>query len=495
MTFNQTFKTKIIEDIVTNISNTSFSYYVGFGKNDMWDDDQNPPSTNGSIQSYYYDVQKDLLFGTRVVPEDAGFVIPRINWTENTVYDQYDNTDPNLSSKMYYVLNSSNRVYKCLFNNYMSPSIVMPEGDIAVGDFNTSDGYKWKYLYTISSILTKKFTTNAYIPVLSDVDVISNAEDGAIHVCMVSNTGTGYVSANGQIDMIIDNNTFKITNTNTLSIAGSYNLSTFYAGGPTSRSVSIISNYTVNTAGRYISTVSPITEIVNNSFVISPQVQFQGDGTGAFAICDVDPLHGEIKNIRVIARGMGYNYCTTQIVANSYFGMDAITYPIISPKNGHGANTIYELGCSTLGVSVSTDIGDNFPSWITYRQASLMYNPISTLDGFRYIDNTFLQLNILALDSFSGLMGEGEIVTGYLSGATGIVVYMNAEKLYLKNVQGVFTPYETVTGFYTGETAIPAAINTSDIVPYSSNIFYYKNIEPISRQGITTEQLKLYFSI
>jgi hypothetical protein len=82
-----------------------------------------------------------------------------------------------------------------------------------------------------------------------------------------------------------------------------------------------------------------------------------------------------------------------------------------------------------------------------------------------------------------------------LSGATATVVYMDSTTIYVKNVVGSFQPYETLSGYYTGETAIISSINNEDIVPYSAEVFYYKNIEPISRQGITTEQIKIYFSI
>ena len=104
--FNQTLRTKFIEEIIDNISNNDVSYYIGFGKNTAWDDDQNPPSTNSSIQSYFYDVQKELIFGKKISTSDVAFVIRNISWQSNTIYDQYSHIDPNLYMKNYYIINS-----------------------------------------------------------------------------------------------------------------------------------------------------------------------------------------------------------------------------------------------------------------------------------------------------------------------------------------------------------------------------------------------------
>lgn len=492
--FNETLKTKFVENFIRNISNTTISYYVGFGKNVPWDDDESPPNSNNSIESFQYNVQRDLLFGKKITASDAAFVIRKIQWLGGFVYDQYDHTDKNLYYKNYYVINSSNRVYKCLFNNYGAKSTIMPEGN-NTGDFDTGDGYKWKYIYTVTSNLENKFGTNDYMAVVDEKNVISSAEHGAIHVCLVSNKGSNYISANGQIDEIVDNRTFKVPNTVTTSVVGAYNNSVFYAGGDPKISSSIIENYIANSSGRYVVTVDPITHIENNRFDISPQVKFTGDGQDAFAISIVEPLHGEITGIHMISRGTGYNYCTTEIIANSFFGSAATSYPVISPKDGHGANNIYELGCKTLGIAIVTNPSDEFYDWVSYRQTSLLYNPKSVLNGTIYKNNTFIQLTALTITSFSNYFTEGEIVRGNISGAYGTFVYMTDTKVFLKDTNGTFVPSDTISGDDSLEIALVLSINNQDIVPYSADVLYYKNFEPINRQGITTEQVKLYFSI
>lgn len=493
--FNETLKTKFIENFIKNVSNTQVSYYLGFGKSDSWEDDEIPPNANNSVESFHYNTQHDLIFAKRIYPADVAQVARRIVWRTGVVYDQYNHKDKDLFYRNYYVINTSNRVYKCLFNNYGAPSTIMPEGNIIIGDFDTGDGYKWKYIYTLPAALDSKFTTLEYMAVTGDTDVINSAESGAIHVCMVTNKGSGYISANGQIDEVVSDTVFKVPNTVTSSIVGAYSNSVFYTGGDPNLGSAIIQNYTTNSSGRYVITSTPITNIENNRFIITPQVKFIGDGYGAFAIASVDALHGEISGVHVISRGSSYRYCTTEIISNKFFGSGATAYPIMSPKDGHGANNFYELGCRTLGISVTTTRSDNFYDWVSYRQTSLLYSPKSSINGTTYKNVTFFNYTSITTASYNGNLIVGEVVKGSISGAYGTVVYSTPTRIYLRDMVGTFILSEVITGTVSAETAGVLSINNRDIIPYSADVLYCKNFSPISRQGITTEQVKLYFSI
>jgi hypothetical protein len=52
-TFNRNFKNKFIEEIITDIANNQSSYYIGFGYQNSWEDDYNPPAVNTSIQTSF----------------------------------------------------------------------------------------------------------------------------------------------------------------------------------------------------------------------------------------------------------------------------------------------------------------------------------------------------------------------------------------------------------------------------------------------------------
>jgi hypothetical protein len=56
----------------------------------------------------------------------------------------------------------------------------------------TSDGYRWKYLYTIPVGQVLKFFSNDYMPVLSDVAVTGDAVGGEIDSVVIQASGTGY---------------------------------------------------------------------------------------------------------------------------------------------------------------------------------------------------------------------------------------------------------------------------------------------------------------
>jgi len=85
-------------------------------------------------------------------------------------------------------------------------------------------------------------------------------------------------------------------------------------------------------------------------------------------------------------------------------------------------------------------------------------------------------------------------VQGFTSKATATVAHMDSSKLYVLEDVGTFQPFETLTSLTTGKTCIITTINNKDLVPYSSTVYYYKNIQPISRTGVKSEDVKLYFN-
>ena len=75
---------------------------------------------------------------------------------------------------------------------------------------NGSDGYLWKYLYTISPSDIVKFVTTAYIPLPKEWGDATNsnikdaAVDGKIETVVVTNSGSG-VQVNGVLNGTIAN--------------------------------------------------------------------------------------------------------------------------------------------------------------------------------------------------------------------------------------------------------------------------------------------------
>lgn len=115
----------------------------------------------------------------------------------NTVYKITDSA-PRYAKK-FYVRNSKDQVFKCLFNNEGANSEIQPEitiaGQLPEDPFiELSDGYRWKYLYTIPASKKIKFMSKDWMPVLTDSIVARSAAVGAIDVIKIVNSGTGYIS-------------------------------------------------------------------------------------------------------------------------------------------------------------------------------------------------------------------------------------------------------------------------------------------------------------
>jgi hypothetical protein len=117
----------------------------------------------------------------------------------------YRDTDEDMYDRTYYVLTDENNVYKCIFNNKGGASTVKPTG-FSTSSFTTSDGYTWKYMYTISLGDANKFLTSVHMPVKTitasdgstesdrQLAVQNAAVNGAIEVIETVNVGSGYLT-------------------------------------------------------------------------------------------------------------------------------------------------------------------------------------------------------------------------------------------------------------------------------------------------------------
>lgn len=183
------------------------------GRTDYEGTDTNPLIPGDSVinESNVYD---DLFAAKRVVSSDISYVIPRRNWTTGTIYDIYrhdyneyitGSTSTRVTSytgattlfdASFYVLTTDRNVYKCLDNNQNSTSTVEPTGT-STSILTTSDGYKWKYMYTLSAAQQANFLSTDFMAVTlnssaatSQLNVINNAVDGAIDVIKIKTAGS-----------------------------------------------------------------------------------------------------------------------------------------------------------------------------------------------------------------------------------------------------------------------------------------------------------------
>ena len=195
-------------------------YYLGIGKPSAFGTKtrpdgrtenlgtDSPPITPADSVQQEYDTFDDLLAVKRINSSDVSFAAPRINWTSGTTYDYYrhdygnritggtsiqsaNSGATNLFDANFYVMNSNFQVYKCLDNNNDSPSTVEPTGENATLILQTSDDYKWKYMFTLSASAQANFLSTDFMGVSSNSNVTNGAVDGAVNIVKIKTAGTG----------------------------------------------------------------------------------------------------------------------------------------------------------------------------------------------------------------------------------------------------------------------------------------------------------------
>jgi len=109
-------------------------------------------------------------------------------------------------------------------------------------------------------------------------------------------------------------------------------------------------------------------------------ILIEGDGSGAAATADIDPVTNAIIKINITARGEGYTYANVRVIGN---GNGAKLRAIISPYGGHGKNSPDELFARSLMfyTNISTDLNQGVVVGNDYRQVGIIKNP-RVFDGF-----------------------------------------------------------------------------------------------------------------
>jgi hypothetical protein len=178
------------KNFIESISDESGNYlYLFLGKPNPWSGEDVPPPED--IYGTYSRIWDEMVSMKRILPTNVINVVKRIDWFLGDTYTEYDNEDADLLSKPFYVLTKDFSVYKCISNNNGAVSLVEPTGT-NIDIMTLSDGYKWKYLYTISTGDQLKFLTAYWMPVIKDLIVSANAKDGAIEYIKINNSGLDY---------------------------------------------------------------------------------------------------------------------------------------------------------------------------------------------------------------------------------------------------------------------------------------------------------------
>ena len=182
------------------------SYTRGDLRTDNSGTDAAPLTPVDSIGDEFYTFD-DMLAAKKVLSTDVSIVIPRRNWATGTVYDYYrhdygnritggtstqaaNSGATNLFDATFYVMSSAFNVYKVLDNNGNANSTVEPTGTSS-SILTTGDGYKWKYMYTLSATQQANFLSTDFMAVATNSTVASAAVDGAVQIVKIKTAGSG----------------------------------------------------------------------------------------------------------------------------------------------------------------------------------------------------------------------------------------------------------------------------------------------------------------
>jgi hypothetical protein len=398
---------------LNNFKNTveDESVYFFVSKPTSWTEgDLTPPSVYDTF-TLEPEAHDEMLYLKRVSISNCVNVIRLYRWQENRRYQAYSDkvdlsdllTKRTISTNEYYpfyVVSDDYRVYKCVDNGatpsnpYGVASTVEPTTVAFIGsDTYTplSDGYIWKYMYTLKPLDASEFLTTDWFPVRTlteddgtdNWDIITNAVPGGVYNIKVTNSGSSYTNILPATD---DSNT---TNTQGFTYSGSGASIAITSGSPSG--TNDVYNgcylYTKNGSG-VVQEVVEVTDYVGSTNTltlsgsvtgslrafISPKVVATGNGSGLIAIARMSS--NALREIQIFAAGSGYSECSITFSGGS--GSGAAAEAIISPFGGHGSDPVVELGAFNLlsKTKFSGDEGGVIVSSNEYRKIGIIIDPL-----------------------------------------------------------------------------------------------------------------------
>ena len=524
------------------------SVYVGIGKSDVWslttsDTTDTTPTIPEDNLEQLGEARANFIAMKKIISADIAHVVPRHTWTSGNSYYSWDSDDASIFDKAFYIITSEFKVYKCIIAGGGASSI-QPTQTLTAPTAE-SDGYTWKYMYTVSVADAEKFLTNSYMPVktvsLAASAVVAVASTTAtiiltetvsdIHVGMTV-TGTN-VGSSKKVDAI-NGSVLTLSGAPTGSVTGILTFA-YNADGDaeTVLSEADYAQYLNQKASRDSVTAGGIERIalVNASGIevssigtgytsnTGVAVAITGDGTGATVTTTsgVTVSGGAVTGITIANKGT--NYRVADIVISGGAGSDATARAVIAPKAGHGVDPVSELG--GFFVALNTKLDGNDGGDITvgndFRQITLINEPrvhsatplggniatADTLKGTKALDfNSSAVVGNYVIDELIVGAGGAQAYVVEKDTSNGLLRYHQNSKTGYKN----FATGEVVTGQtsasayaleanassqISGLTYIDDAVVAADVDRSSGEILFLENRNPISRTTTQIEDIKV----
>ena len=481
--------------------------YVYIGNHLPYANESSPSSIVDSIDDEKL-IWENMIAAKKITGNDVELVIPKISWTANTKYKQYDDLialdelltgNNSLNVKPMYVYTSQRNVYKCLSNNASANSTVEPTGDYSSsnGVISTGDGYKWKYLYNIKP--SNKFLTSAWMPAPTSREQVDYTTSntgivaGELTTVVITTRGSGYNHPTVTVSAFaINANTLTLANTTNVAA----NMSVSGTGIASNTHITAIDVPNNNITLSKTTTASGGGS--GNNLTLSTRVYFDGDGTVTPLASVALLANGALDKITLTAIGSGYGRANAVLYGT---GTNANTRCILAPKFGHANNPAKELVATN--VMLATKIGeiDSTENSLisidtSIRQLGLIINPYkygeSAVVSSANANSVISQTTDITLVSGSSYTLDEFVYQGSSSNpsASGHVHAQSATSIRITRVQGSFSVGLPIVGQTSGVSRIAVSKDNPEFEPYSGDVLYAENVTKIDREDGQAENIK-----
>ena len=447
-------KKKFAEDFLTEVNNGNDSneYYIGIGKSDTYDELDtlvDPVRTRREER----EIRNNLQSVQKV--EAASFVIPRYNWTAGSIYTGYNDATVGIPANTYYVLTEDNEVYICLqqgknANGVANTSTVKPSfTDASVNSyqaFETTDGYRWKFMYALSATRAANFLSAGFLPVQK---VIWNdyGDSASLNTFELQQLEIQKLATPGQITGV------------TLTSSGS-------------------------------------------GYSSAPTVTFNGNGSNAAATATI--AGGQIVKIEMnnesAAMGSGYDYASISISGGG--GTGAAARPIITPKLGIGEDARADLKASAIMLNIKPNgtVNGTFVVDNDFRQIGVFRNLEIYDSSARFTGTSGRALRYMKMSTPAISFTVDKFIRGASTNAAAYIDDIDSDLIYFHQNENTgfisFADGEIVAesdGSGTGTT--DSADLHSIVDARTGEVLYIENRSRIIRDTTQTEDIKVIITV
>lgn len=449
-------KSKLLDTVYDEYKAGTIKYYIGIGKSEQWDSSETVPAATNSLRTIR---NSRLSLQSIKLAQDVSYVIPRNNWSSGTVYTAYDDAYSEYPTNAYYVLTEDNQIYICLqagidTNGDAVASTVKPTGTTTT-PLRTSDGYVWKFLYSLSGVSSSRFLSANFLPVEKIED---SAGDPGLNVIQSQQVGIQNAASAGQVIGV-----------------------KMLTGG----------------AG----------------YTSAPTVAIDGDGAGATATATVSG--GVVTKIELdsssdsgMSMGSGYHFAGIRLTGGGS-STTATARAILGPDSGIGANPIKDLRSTSLmfNSKPSGTEGGDFIVNQDFRQIALIRKPTLFADS-AYTATSGKVVRYLHLTSQADAANfvVDRTITGGASSAKAIIDQVDSDKIYahqtedtgfisFQEAEAVTSPGGTGTLKAAAFDADSDAFTNEDVNKFGGEILYVENRSPVRRDASQTEDIKIVISL